>query len=71
MSLEYIRRAYGVPAKRGARVEYSGNAAVGKLRGTIVGADGQYIRVRFDGNPARWTFSYHPTWEMKYLPPNT
>lgn len=70
MIMEYIRRTYGVPAKRGARVEYSGDAAAGKLRGTIVGAKGHAIRVRFDGNPKRRVLSYHPTWEMKCLPPN-
>ena len=71
MSMEYIRRTYGVPAKRGARVVYRGNPHAGKLTGTIVGSDRQYIRVRFDGNPKNWVCSYHPTWEMQYLPPNS
>lgn len=64
MSLEYIRDHYGVPARRGGRIRYTGLAwpAVG----TIVAARGQYLRVRFDGDSEIHTL--HPTWKVEYLP---
>lgn len=65
MSLEYIRLSYGVPAKRGARVEFTGNLEKPHMRGTLVGARGQYVRVKMDGEKRFWTL--HPTWELRYL----
>lgn len=59
-SLDYVRWKYGVPAKRGMRVR-----ADGKL-GTITNGDGQYIRVRIDGE--KQSGSWHPTWNMEYEP---
>lgn len=65
MSLEYIRRTYNVPAKRGAKVEYL--ASDGELvEATIVGARGQYLNVRLGNN--KHTSRMHPTWGLKYLP---
>ena len=65
MSLDYIRRAYRVPAKRGARVEYL--ASDGELmEGTITGSKGARLRVRLDG--AKQSFIFHPTYALKYLP---
>lgn len=67
MSLEYIRKTYGVPAKRGAPVRYTtGNGHV--MTGQILSASGQYLRVRFNGHtrPMRC----HPTWQMEYLADN-
>jgi hypothetical protein len=61
---EYIRNYYGVPAKKGQRVETEHN---GKLkRGTISGAHGQYIKITFDGEkkPAG---VFHPTDGIRYL----
>jgi hypothetical protein len=63
MSLDYIRKTYGVPAKRGARVEYSGGKS--PLFGTITGSRSAYIRVRLDGDKTSKPF--HPTWEIRYL----
>lgn len=67
MSLEYIRTAYNVPAKRGQRVRYTGDKGpkVGARDGTITGAHGAHLRIRMDGD----SFSniYHPTWELEYL----
>jgi hypothetical protein len=60
--MEYIRRYYGVPAKRGQRVCYTYK---GRREGTITGARNQYILVRLDGENR--TGAYHPTWEMEYL----
>ena len=60
MSMEYIRKAYGVPARRGGRILYRG-----KEHGVIVGPEGQYLRMRMDNE--RVILSYHPTWGMRYL----
>lgn len=57
MSMEYIRQHYGVPAKRGARVQFT--SAEHAVRGTIVGSRGQYLRVRWDGSGRVLTM--HPT----------
>jgi hypothetical protein len=68
MSMDYIRRAYGVPAKRGGRVSYT--AAEKAVQGTIVAARGHYLRVRWDESGL--THSMHPTWMLVYLKtPNT
>lgn len=66
MSMDYIRKTYNVPAKRGGRVEYTGRGDV--QHGTITGAGGQYVRVRLDGR--RRAENFHPDWKMRYLPPN-
>lgn len=63
MSLEYIRKTYGVPAKRLARVEYTGGQE--PRTGTITGASGGSLRVRMDGH--RHSAKYHPTWCLTYL----
>lgn len=64
MSMDYIRKNYGVPAKRGGRVEYTG---CGKAElGTITGADGAYLCIRLDG--LKQAGNFHPTWELRYLP---
>lgn len=63
MTMEYIRESYGVPAKRGARVEYTGDGT--RSMGTICGADGARLRIRLDGDKRPRTF--HPTWMIRYL----
>lgn len=72
MSMQYIRDNYRVPAKRGARIEYTDSTALfimGFLyqprRGTIVAAKGQYIRVRFDNETIIRTL--HPKCNVRYL----
>lgn len=66
MTMAYIRDYYQIPAKRGARIRWryyrKGPQAD---EGTIVGSQGQYLRVRFDGSPR--IVSLHPTWEIEYL----
>lgn len=64
MTLAYIRKTYGVPATRGARVRYRR-----EREGTIIGAKGNYLRIRFDD--VKHGGNYHPTWEMEYLPTET
>lgn len=67
MSMSSIREYYGVPAKRGVRIVYSGYGSVAV--GTIVGARGYYLRVRFDDVPTQIA-TLHPTWEIEYLGSN-
>ena len=64
MSMDYVRRTYGVPAKRGGRVTYTGSADGVAREGTIAGASDQYLSIRLDGDqrPSR----LHPTWELTY-----
>jgi hypothetical protein len=63
MSMEYIRRRYCVPARRGRRVVYTGGSI--HKNGTIVGSDGSRLRVRMDDTNKIGT--YHPSWEMQYI----
>jgi hypothetical protein len=63
MSMAYIRRAYGVPAKRGALVQFT--SAARAVRGRIVGSRGQYLRIRWDQSGLTQTL--HPTWMLVYL----
>jgi hypothetical protein len=64
MSMDYIRRSYGVPAKRGARVTWWACMTDRQVQGTIVGARGHYLRIRLD-DEAR-TRTLHPTWRLGY-----
>jgi len=66
MSMKYIRDHYGVPAKRGMRICFSGGQDGQGRHGTIVGAMRQYLRVRFDLYPTV-VRNLHPTWEVEYL----
>lgn len=63
MSIAYIRDFYGVPAKRGGRVEYYGGKM--PIFGTITGADGAHLSIRLDGN--KHPSPFHPTWALRYL----
>lgn len=67
MSMDYIRRTYGVPAKRGARIQFDGgDPHDGPQLGTITSATcSGHIRVRFDGQ--RRVCRLHPTWAVQYL----
>lgn len=61
--MEYIRKTYGVPAKRGGVIEYTDPRGQ-KWRGTIRGASGGYLRIQLDG--IRHTDNFHPTWNLVY-----
>ena len=68
MSIQWIRDHYGVPAKRGGRVEYlpwEGSTDAPGRCGTITGASGPHLLIRLDGE--RHSRPYHPTWQLKYL----
>ena len=67
MPLACVRRAYGVPAKRGTRIRYTGGPE--PKTGVITSASGQYLRVHFDGEPRLRRHTLHPTWHVEYLTP--
>lgn len=68
MSMEYIRRAYGVPAKRGGRIKYTGNPH-SVCFGRITSARNGRLRVLLDDRVPgyRGRVTLHPTWEIEYL----
>lgn len=61
-SFDYVRHAYGVPARRGMRV------TVGGRDGTITSGKGAHVRIRLDGETH--TGSYHPTSQIVYHTPD-
>lgn len=63
MSFDYIRKYYSVPARRGCRVEYTGDSKV--ELGTIVSASGGHLNIRLDG--VKHAMPFHPTWKLRYL----
>ncbi len=63
MSMAYIRRYYGVPAKRGMRVVY-GASDGDCIDAVIVGSKGAYLRVRLGNN--KHTSLLHPTYYLRY-----
>lgn len=66
MSMEYIRKTYGVPAKRGGTVNVMLDGF--SVQGTITGTKGQYLRIRIPGR--RRSGLYHPTYALQYVTPN-
>jgi hypothetical protein len=55
--MEYVRRFYGVPAKRGGRIRFDG------VEGTITSAT-HHLRARMDDGRR---VILHPTWRVEYL----
>lgn len=66
MSIEYIRKTYGIPAKRGGRVIYTGSGKI--QQGTIKSARAGYLMILLDGD--KWPKTFHPTWCLEYIPKN-
>lgn len=62
-SLHYINHTYGIEAKVGSRVVYTGGET--PKNGTVVGADQQYLKIKMDGE--KQAGIYHPTWELLVL----
>jgi hypothetical protein len=60
--MKYIRDTYGVPIKRGARVEYSGGEKI--VFGTVKSAGLGYMKILIDGEKKSKIF--HPTWKIRY-----
>jgi hypothetical protein len=63
MSMAWVRKRYGVPAKRGGRVEYSGEGR--PERGTIRSARGGRLWITLDD--VKHPMPFHPTWCLAYL----
>ena len=62
MSLDYVRRTYGVPARRGGRVRYEYLSGVYRY-GRIASAT-NLLRVRWEDDGTR--ANLHPTWRVTY-----
>jgi len=56
--IDRIRKARGVPARRGQRVRVDGKP------GRITSAAGGYLKVRFDDR--KFSVCCHPTWRFEY-----
>lgn len=68
MSLERIRRMYQIPAIQGARVRYdSDKVGHAPKFGTITSSDGDYIKIKFDGDIKTYPAPFHPTYNITYL----
>lgn len=64
--MEWVRKNYGVPAKRGGRVEYTGNGNSRPELGTIVSATTSgHLMIELDSQSRAMKF--HPTWKLRYL----
>lgn len=61
--MSWVRKSYGVPAKRGARVIYRGRGC--DEFGTICGASDGYLKIRLDGDTRSRQF--HPEWMLEYV----
>ena len=66
MSMDYIRRTYDVPAKRGARILFLDTGGT-THDGVIVGSRGMYLRARFPRFTGRHIVTLHPTSNVRYL----
>lgn len=69
MSMEYIRRAYGVPAKRGGRLIYTDSYGA-KIYCTIKSATSSgHLMCLVDDRVIgyRGRMKLHPTWNVEYL----
>ena len=60
--MEYIRKYYQVPVKRGMKVIANGKS------GEITSARGAYLKIRIEGE--KKPIIYHPTWEIQYITDN-
>jgi len=63
MSMQWVRDRYRVPAKRGGRVEYTGEEK--PQLGTIRSASGGHLNIQLDG--VKHTMPFHPEWCLRYL----
>lgn len=60
-----LRRYYGVPARRGARVAFTWPAG-NRREGAILSVRDHKLWVRFD-DTGRREGPFHPTWELQYV----
>ncbi|WP_431953391.1 hypothetical protein [Actinacidiphila sp. bgisy167] len=60
-SSQYVRRRYGVPARRDLEIAYW-DPAKEPCKGAVVDFRNQYLRVRLDGD--KHLSTVHPTWAI-------
>ena len=60
MSMDYIRKHYGLEIKRGTDVLINTPRA-GKIKGVVAEAKGARIRIKLIGLPKHPIWTYHPT----------
>jgi hypothetical protein len=65
MSISYIRKTYGVPARIGSRIKYKPPYRKEEIEGTIKGSRGAYLLIQLDG--CEGSLPFHPTWNLTYL----
>lgn len=63
--MDWVRKAYDVPAKRGMRVKYTGEGR--DELGTIKSASNGRLNIQLDG--VKHTMPFHPRWKLEYLTP--
>lgn len=61
--MAYVRSYYRVPAKRGGRIEYTGEKV--PRRGVITSARNGRLYIRLEGE--KFAYPFHPLWELRYL----
>ncbi len=62
--MDYIRKTYRVPAKRGSKVFFE---HIGKVCTIASAASGGRLIIKDDDGKR---YLVHPTWQMDYLPTN-
>lgn len=62
MSMEYIRKTYNVPAKRGGKIKWLYHSFTD---GIITGSKGACLRIKLATETRSKLF--HPTWMIEYL----
>jgi hypothetical protein len=68
MNIDYIRQTYGVPAQIGGRVQYQPEIPGARpWQGTIMAAEGAYLRIRRDGDEETYPAPFHPEWNLTYF----
>lgn len=68
MSLQYIRKTYGVPARRGGRIQFTDIDGY-VWNGSITSARDGRLRVLVDDRVPgyRRRLILHPTWRIEYI----
>ena len=65
MTMARVRKYYGVPARRGMRVIYTGS---GEIQFGTIRSAGMNLRLNIQLDGLKHTKPFHPTWELEYLP---
>ena len=66
-TMHWIRKTYGVPAKRGCRVKYHQPGQHPK-HGVIQSQKDGYLKIKFDGDKKTYPANFHSVWWLTYNP---